>query len=217
MDECGVITGLATYANISAGIGQNSAEQPTLMAQGQPYCSYSASNTPVNGGTYMQQYQWSQCLCSTSGGPSTLKDGTYASICNSESTSCRLPLPAQLRSITHTLPVLAVCQCAVGKYMQSPCDGSHIYLGTEANDDGDGNAVCARQLPRRRSAMLSSAVSCVCVYVCLCLCAACSTCAVGQYISTPCSNIGGMGVSHDTQCASERARHSARPLARRPQ
>ena len=42
------------------------------------------SNAPVNGGTYMQQYQWKQCLCSVGAGPSTLKDGTYASICNSE-------------------------------------------------------------------------------------------------------------------------------------
>ena len=33
----------------------------------------------------MQQYQWKQCLCSITGnGASTLKDGTYASICNSE-------------------------------------------------------------------------------------------------------------------------------------
>ena len=85
VDECGIVTGLATYKNITAGISQNTAEQPSLLVQGEPYCATSASNVPVNGGTYMQQYQWKQCLCSITGnGPSTLKDGTYASICNSQ-------------------------------------------------------------------------------------------------------------------------------------
>ncbi len=86
VDSCGIVTGLDTYNNITAGISQNTAEQPSLLVQGEPYCATSASNAPVNGGTYMQQYQWRQCLCTITGiGASTLKDGTYASICNSQS------------------------------------------------------------------------------------------------------------------------------------
>jgi hypothetical protein len=81
-----------------------------------PYCAYLASNTPVNGGTYTQRYQWSQCLCSTDNiDPSTLKDCTNATICNSTSSqhaSCQL-LP--ITPLAGCLSVrFAVCQCARG-------------------------------------------------------------------------------------------------------
>ncbi len=85
MDSCGIITGFDTYANITKGISQNTVEDPAALANGVPYCSTSYSNVPINGGTYMQQYQWRACSCSITGsGTSTLKDNTYASICNSE-------------------------------------------------------------------------------------------------------------------------------------
>ena len=93
MDSCGVITGFDTYANITKGISQNTVENPAALANGIPYCSTSYSNVPINGGTYMMQYQWRPCLCSIGAGPFTLKDGTYASICNSECAWSPSPSP----------------------------------------------------------------------------------------------------------------------------
>jgi hypothetical protein len=94
VDSCGIITGFDTYDNITRGISQNTAENPAALANGIPYCTTSASNVPINGGTYMQQYQWRACLCSTGAGPSTLKDGTYAKICNSECARAWSPSPS---------------------------------------------------------------------------------------------------------------------------
>ena len=81
VDECGIVTGLATYKNITAGLSQNKADQPSLLVQGQPYCATSLFNSPINGGTYMMSYQWTQCACDT------LRDGTFLSICNSKQQS----------------------------------------------------------------------------------------------------------------------------------
>ena len=74
-----MIAGFRTYPNITAGVGQNIVnDNPHLLADGVPYCSISQSNTPLTGGTYMQQYQWRTCgSCAALGA----KDATFLSVC----------------------------------------------------------------------------------------------------------------------------------------
>ena len=193
MSTGGIITGLPTYANISAGIGQNQAEEPSLMVQTvhialtRPrerrhlHAAIPVELVPVQHGQHRSQH------------PEGLHQRHYLQ----QYVESTRQLPAAVNHI-------AVCLCGLQSASARGAHDSsvtHVYLGTQANDVADGNAVCV-------------CVSCHVTMrqchaiICRAVCAACSTCTMGQYISAPCSNVGGVGVSHDLQCTCEKERAS---------
>ena len=52
-------------------------------------------------------------------------------------------------AIIHSIMIrcAAVCTCPSGTYMQTPCDGTAVYIGDQAFDNEQGNAVCTCEPP----------------------------------------------------------------------